>query len=103
MKGSVAARTLTVGRSGEVAGSVVAEIAQIDGLVEGDLAADTVVLGPTARVAGDITHRSLAVEPGARFEGRAVRSRSAKAAGETDPETAALSPSAAKRRPLRPN
>ena len=51
-----------------------------------DLEADTVILGPSAQVFGDITHRSLSMEPGARFEGRSILSRAA--TGESMPETA---------------
>ncbi len=84
--GRVTARSLTLGRGGEIEGDVAAEIAQIDGLLEGDLEADTVILGPSAQVFGDITHRSLSMEPGARFEGRSILSRAA--TGESVPETA---------------
>lgn len=86
--GKVTARTLTVGRSGGIEGNVAAEIAQIDGLLEGNLQADTVILGPSAQVFGDITHRSLSMEPGARFEGRSILSRAATSTGESMPETA---------------
>jgi len=84
--GRVTARSLTLGRGGEIEGDVAAEIAQIDGLLEGDLEADTVILGSSAQVFGDITHRSLSMEPGARFEGRSILSRAA--TGESMPETA---------------
>ncbi len=84
--GRVTARTLTLGRGGEIEGDVAAEIAQIDGLLEGDLEADTVILGSSAQVFGDITHRSLSMEPGARFEGRSIPLRAA--TGESMPETA---------------
>ena len=84
--GRVIARSLTLGRGGEIEGDVAAEIAQIDGLVEGDLEADTVVLGPSAQVFGDITHRSLSMEPGARFEGRAIHTGAVAPTGEAPPE-----------------
>jgi cytoskeletal protein CcmA (bactofilin family) len=86
--GRVTARSLTLGRGGEIEGDVAAEIAQIDGLLEGNLQADTVILGPSAQVFGDITHRSLSMEPGARFEGRSILSRAATSTGESMPETA---------------
>lgn len=86
--GTVSARSLTVGQGGEIAGRAVAEIAQVDGRIDGDLEADTVVLGPTAQVVGDITHRSLAMAPGAHFEGRSVVSGAAKSGGQTDLDAA---------------
>jgi cytoskeletal protein CcmA (bactofilin family) len=100
--GTVSARSLTVGQGGEISGRVVAEIAQIDGRIDGDLEADTVVLGPTAQVFGDITHRSLAMAPGAHFEGRSVMPGAAKSAGPTDPDAAAPG-AAADKRVVRPN
>ena len=84
--GRVTVRSLTLGRSGGIEGDVAAEIARIDGLVEGDLEADTVVLGPSAQVFGDITHRSLSMEPGARFEGRAIHTGAVAPTGEAPPE-----------------
>ena len=101
--GTVSARSLTVGQSGEVAGRVVAESAEVDGRVEGELEADTVVLGPTARVVGDITHRSLAMAPGARFEGRSILSGAAKPAGRTEADATAVPAAAAAKPGARPN
>lgn len=103
VKGKVTARALTVGRRGGIEGQVAAETAQIDGLVQGDLEADTVILGPNAQVIGDITHRSLAMEPGARFEGKALLSKAGKSIGESKPETATPPEAAVEKRPLGPN
>jgi cytoskeletal protein CcmA (bactofilin family) len=100
--GTVSARSLTVGQGGEISGRVVAQIAQIDGRVDGDLEADTVVLGPTAQVFGDIIHHSLTMAPGAHFEGRSVMSAAGKPAGKTDPDAAAPA-AAAHERVVRPN
>ena len=100
--GTIAAHTLTVTRSGEVSGRVIAEIARIEGRVEGDLQADTVELGPTARVLGDITYRSLAMEPGARFEGRSLPS-TAKSVATVAQKSAAAPGAAQEKRALRSN
>jgi cytoskeletal protein CcmA (bactofilin family) len=77
VQGNVRARTLAVGDGGRVDGNVDAEIAQIDGTVNGKVQAGTVVLGATARLKGDILQRSLAIELGAKFEGR-IKSMDAK-------------------------
>ena len=82
--GKVRARTLCLDRRGAIEGEVVAETAEIDGFVEGDLTADKVVLGASARVVGDITHRSLSMSPGAQFEGRVVQVRPSAAAKSSD-------------------
>lgn len=89
VKGKVAARNLKVGNRGGIEGDVAAEMAEINGLVTGDLAAETVVLGSGAQVNGDIRYRSLAMEPGARFEGRTIQSPPVEPAGEPDHETPA--------------
>ena len=94
--GKVAARSLTVGTGGGIEGDVAAEMAEIDGLVAGDLEADTVALGPNAQVSGDITYRSLAMEPGARFEGRSIQLQAGKADDEATSENAGSPASAAK-------
>jgi cytoskeletal protein CcmA (bactofilin family) len=84
--GPVNAYMLTVAPGGEIAGPVVAQMAHIDGRVDGQIEADSVVLGPNAQVVGDITHRSLAMEPGARFEGRSILSRPAEADAAPEPD-----------------
>ncbi len=70
VQGNVRARTLVVSDGGRLDGNVDAEIAQIDGTVKGKVQAGTVVLGATARLKGDIVQQSLAIELGAKFEGR---------------------------------
>ena len=78
--------TGTVAPGGEIAGPVVAQMAHIDGRVDGRIEADSVVLGPNAQVVGDITHRSLAMEQGACFEGRSILSRPAEAEPAPEPD-----------------
>jgi cytoskeletal protein CcmA (bactofilin family) len=103
VKGKVTALALTVGRRGGIEGKVAAQTARIDGLVQGDLEADTVILGPNAQVIGDITHRSLAMEPGARFEGKALLSKAEKSIGESKPERATPPGTAVEKPATRPN
>ena len=82
VKGKVTARNLTVGSRGGIEGDVAAEVAEINGLITGDLEADTVILGPGAQVFGDITYGSLAMEPGARFEGRTIQAAAPRSIGD---------------------
>ena len=86
--GRVTGHSVTLGPRGRIDGEVAAESARIDGLVEGDLKANTVILGSKARVVGDIIHRSLSMEPGAQFEGRAIHAEAAAPGGETPPDAA---------------
>ena len=83
--GRVTAHSLTLSAQGTLEGEAAADHARIDGLMEGDLEADAVTLGSDARVVGDITHRSLSMEPGAEFEGRAIHAEDA-APGEPEAE-----------------
>jgi cytoskeletal protein CcmA (bactofilin family) len=73
VRGDVVARDLTLDEGGSVTGAVSADIAVIAGSVAGRLTAASVVLKPTARLAADVTHVSLAMEPGAAFEGLSHR------------------------------
>lgn len=84
--GRVTANSLTLSPRGTIEGEAAAETARIDGLIEGDLKADSVTLGSDARVVGDITHRSLSMEPGAQFEGRAIHVEAAGPDDEAPPD-----------------
>jgi cytoskeletal protein CcmA (bactofilin family) len=57
-----------IAEGGKVEGEIVAEELKISGRVEGSIHANRVQLKSTAVVAGDIFHRSLAVEENAQFE-----------------------------------
>jgi cytoskeletal protein CcmA (bactofilin family) len=92
IKGDVIARDLTLGEGGSVTGAVSAEIAIIAGKVAGRLTAASVVLRPTARLAADVTHVSLAMEPGAAFEGLSHRVISVEGAEDTAVRRLLLSP-----------
>ena len=62
--------TLVVSETGEVDTDLVVAAAIIDGVVRGDIRAEQVELGSNARVIGNIETPSLAIQPGAVFEGR---------------------------------
>jgi cytoskeletal protein CcmA (bactofilin family) len=62
--------TLVIGETGGVTGEIVAETVRVLGAVTGQISARAVELSKTARILGDITHDSLAVEAGAYVEGR---------------------------------
>jgi hypothetical protein len=57
----------------EVEGDLVAEELTIAGQVKGTIHATRVSLAKTAVVQGDIVHRSLSIDPNARFEGLSKR------------------------------
>jgi cytoskeletal protein CcmA (bactofilin family) len=73
IRGDLRVGRLTVGESGQVEGSIEAEAVDIRGRVTGSVTAQNVRLYATAQVRGDVTHGQLAVDAGARFEGRSLR------------------------------
>lgn len=68
--GDVNSKQITLGESGVVNGSIVADLARISGTVNGAITARVVELGRSAKVTGDINHYSLAIEPGAFIQGQ---------------------------------
>ena len=68
--GDVRCVTLVIGEKGGVTGEINAETVRVLGSVTGQITARAVELAKTARIVGDITHDSLAVEAGAHVEGR---------------------------------
>jgi cytoskeletal protein CcmA (bactofilin family) len=71
--GDVQSRSLTVSQGAAVNGGISAETVRIDGAVNGHIKASNVMLGPTARVLGDIIHANLVIEAGAFLEGHCRR------------------------------
>ncbi len=69
VEGHVTCREVSVAEGGRIEGSVVAELVQIGGAVEGPVRATTVDIRKTASVVGKITHLNLSVESGAYLEG----------------------------------
>ncbi len=72
--GDVRCDTLVVGKSGEVKGNVISEIATIRGKVSGHVCARMIQLATTGSIEGDLTHAVLIIEEGGQFEGRSIRS-----------------------------
>ncbi len=73
VEGDISCKALIIGVDGAVTGEIEAESVRLHGRVTGQLSAKTVFLAATARMIGDITHESLAIEPGAFMEGHCRR------------------------------
>lgn len=71
--GDISCKALIIGVDGSVTGEIEADSVRLHGEVNGQLRAKTVYLAATARMVGDITHESLAIEPGAFMEGHCRR------------------------------
>jgi cytoskeletal protein CcmA (bactofilin family) len=68
--GDLHCTSLIISDKAQVTGTVVADTVVVDGTVEGPIRGSDVTLKFQAHVTGDIHHTSLAIEKGARFDGR---------------------------------
>ncbi len=69
IEGDVRAHLLTVGESATIKGEIAADDVVVNGRVIGCLRGLKVRLTASARVEGDIIHKTIAIESGAHFEG----------------------------------
>jgi len=73
VEGDIRAHLLTIGESATIKGEVTADDVVINGLIIGRVRGLKVRLTATARVEGDIIHKTIAIESGAHFEGSVQR------------------------------
>jgi cytoskeletal protein CcmA (bactofilin family) len=66
----VQSRSITIGEGADIRGTISGDTVRVHGSVNGQIKGNSVVLAKTAKVIGDVMHRTLAIEPGAFFEGR---------------------------------
>ena len=74
---------LTVGESATIRGEIVADDIVVNGRVIGKVRGLKVRLTSSARVEGDIIHKTIAIESGAHFEGSVQRQEDPLATGRT--------------------
>lgn len=75
-------RKLIVGDEATIVGAISAEAVDVYGKVQGSIEATSVMLRATADVEGDIASRTLSIEPGAAFDGRARKMSDVRAADQ---------------------
>lgn len=73
IEGDIRAHLLTVGEGSTVKGECVADDVIVNGRIVGRVRGLKVRLTSTARVEGDIIHKTIAIESGAHFEGSVQR------------------------------
>ncbi|EPX82736.1 Integral membrane protein CcmA involved in cell shape determination [Rubellimicrobium thermophilum DSM 16684] len=73
VEGDIRAHLLTVGEGATVRGELMADDVVIHGRIVGRVRGLKVRLTATARVEGDIIHKTIAIESGAHFEGSVQR------------------------------
>ena len=94
--GDIRAHLLTVGEGATVNGECVADDVIVNGRVIGRVRGLKVRLTSTARVEGDIIHKTIAIESGAHFEGSVQRQDDPLSGGKgaAEPAAAAAKPAA---------
>jgi len=95
IEGDVYAHLLTVGESAVVRGEIVADDIVVNGHVIGRVRGLKVRLTSSARVEGDIIHKTIAIESGAHFEGSVQRQDDPLKSGTPQKAIAAPTPTAA--------
>jgi cytoskeletal protein CcmA (bactofilin family) len=83
--GDVQSKSLTVGESAQVNGTIACERVRVCGSVSGEIKADSVVLARSAKVDGDIVHKTLEIEAGASLQGGVRRLEGAPAKKDDKP------------------
>jgi cytoskeletal protein CcmA (bactofilin family) len=73
IEGDVSARSVTISEGATIKGQITAEKVLIRGEVHGQITADSVEFGRSARVIGDVVHNDLSIERGAYLEGQCRR------------------------------
>ena len=89
IEGDIRAHLLTVGEGATIRGEIVADDIVVNGRVIGRVRGLKVRLTSTARVEGDIIHKTIAIESGAHFEGSVQRQEDPLSSGTAKPAAAA--------------
>ena len=69
VNGSLTCKFLKVGSNSLIAGNINADWVFVLGEVKGDIVANRVAIGPSAKVHGKISYNSISIEPGATILG----------------------------------
>ncbi|MDP5305526.1 bactofilin family protein [Paracoccus spongiarum] len=83
VEGDIRAHQLVIGESATIKGEIVGDEVVVNGRVVGRVRGLKVRLTATARVEGDIIHKTIAIESGAHFEGSVQRQEDPLANGGT--------------------
>ena len=85
VNGNLFVSEMTISESGSIRGSLEATTIEINGHVEGKITADSVIIGKTAVIKGDIFFRNtLRTEEGADIDGYIKRANNGKSNSEED-------------------
>ena len=85
INGNIFVSEITLKETGSIRGSIEASTIEINGHIEGKIAADTVIVGKTAVIKGDIFFKNtLKTEEGADIDGYIKRANNGKSNSEED-------------------
>ena len=71
--GDVSCSELVVGLKGAVYGAINTQTLHLYGTLQGKANVDRMFIAKTAKLVGDVTHNSIAIEPGAYIDGHCIR------------------------------
>jgi cytoskeletal protein CcmA (bactofilin family) len=74
VQGDVHAQYIFIGERARITGALIAEEIVVRGNVQGSIHGNVIIIHSSGHIAADVVHKSLAIEQGAFFEGRAIRS-----------------------------
>lgn len=78
VEGDVSCSELVIGIKGSLTGGAKVHDLQLYGTVKGRVSADNLFISKSAKLIGDATHSSIAIEPGAYIDGHCMRADSKK-------------------------
>ena len=73
IEGDINCEELVIGVKGNITGTVKAQSMYLYGTLQGKAFADSLYIAKTARIIGDVTHNTIAIEPGAYIDGHCIR------------------------------
>lgn len=73
VEGDVSCDELVIGIKGSVTGSVTAKNLQLYGILKGRALVDNLFISKSAKLIGDASHNTIAIEPGAYIDGHCIR------------------------------
>ena len=74
VQGDVHAQYIFIGERARITGALIAEEIVVRGNVQGSIHGNVIIIHSSSHIAADVVHKSLAIEQGAFFEGRSIRS-----------------------------
>lgn len=86
VKGDITCDELVIGTRGMVEGAVNAKSLQLYGTLKGKVVSENIFIAKSAKLIGDATHHSIAIEPGAYVDGLCLRVGDAIPAEAAKPE-----------------